>query len=64
MPDTLIDPNGELRDTLARTVCSFGSPEGEACKLPCVWCAEQADELIKVFHRFCGGVELEAEVKS
>lgn len=64
MPDAIIDPNAELRDTLARAVCSFGSPAGDACELPCVWCLANADTILEVFHRFYGGGELEAELKS
>ena len=63
MADAIIDPNAELRDTLVRTVCSFGATEAAACEAPCIWCVANAEIILEVFHRFCGDAKLKAEVE-
>ena len=63
MPDAVIDQSTELRDTIAKAVCTFGAADGEVCAALCVWCLGNADDLIKVFHRFYERPESKAEVK-
>jgi hypothetical protein len=52
MPKPRIDASAELRDTLARTVCSFGTDPSEPCAAICVWCLENADTLIEVIQKY------------